>query len=121
MSRVGVSIHRWEFKQSLFDGSIVVYMDTVLEHEVAEVLVGLNKVIQHLQVLQFTPLTIVEDVEVVLVGVELHIFALSKQFLFLVSDGLVSFLKLLFLFLKTSDLFVDLFLHHGVKVLLLDL
>ena len=39
-------------------------MDAVLEHEVAEVLVRFHKVIQHLQVLQVTPLAVIEDVEV---------------------------------------------------------
>ena len=121
VSLVGIPIHGWELEEGLFDRAIVIHMDTVLEHEVAEVLVGLHKVIEHLQIFEISPLAVVEDVEVVLVRVEFHVLALVQKLCLLICNCLVSLLQLLFLLLQTPDLLVNLFLHHGVEVLLLDL
>ena len=63
------SCHGWEFEESLFDTAIVINMDGVLEHEVYEVRVGLDEVVQILQILQLASLFLVKDVKVVLRGV----------------------------------------------------
>ena len=57
--------HRWELKESLLDASIVVHMDGVFEHEIDEVGVGLDEVVQVLQILQLTTLLLIEDVKVI--------------------------------------------------------
>ncbi len=54
-------------------------MDGVLEHEVYEVRVGLNEVVQILQILQLASLLLVKDVKVVLRGVKFHVFDLLGQ------------------------------------------
>ena len=54
-------------------------MDGVLEHEVYEVGVGLDEVVQILQILQLASLLFVKDVKVVLRGVKLHVFDLLGQ------------------------------------------
>lgn len=45
---VCVSVHCWELEKSFFDGTIVIYVNSVFEHKVAEVLIRLYKVIEHL-------------------------------------------------------------------------
>ena len=89
-------------------------MNAVFEHEVAKVLIRFYKVIKHLQILQVSPLVVIKDVEVVLTRVQLHVLALVHQILFLICNGLISLLELLFLLLQTSNLFVDLLLHHSI-------
>ena len=96
-------------------------MDCVLEHEVAKVLVGLDEVVEHLKVLKVTPLTVIENIEAVLVCIQLHVLRLSHELVLLVHDCLVTLLQLLVLFLKRADLLVYLLLHHSVEILLLDL
>ena len=54
-------------------------MDGVLEHEVYEVGVRLDEVVQILQILQLASLLFVKDVKVVLRGVKLHVFDLLGQ------------------------------------------
>ena len=44
-------------------------MDGVFEHEVDKIWVGLDEIVEGLQVLEFFSLFLVEDIEVVLVGV----------------------------------------------------
>ena len=96
-------------------------MNRVFEHEVDEVGCWLDKLIQLLQVLQISPLLLVEYVEIVLRGVEIHILDLCSQVSLLFSNLLVPLLQLLLLVLKRSDLFVNLLLHHLIQILLLDL
>lgn len=120
LSLVGIAIHGWELEEGLLDATVVVDMDRVFEHEVAEVLVRLHEVVQHLQILQIAPLTIVEDVKAVLVRVQLHVLALIEQLGLLIHDRFVSLLELLLLLLQTADLLVYLLLHHCVQILLLN-
>ena len=94
-------------------------MYRVFEHEVDEVWGRLDEFIEKLQVLQFASLLLIEDVEVVFRSIQLHIFDLRRQIGLLFSYFLISFFELLFLFLKRSDLLVDLLFHHLVQVLLL--
>ena len=96
-------------------------MNGVLEHEVDEVGRRLDELIQLLQVLQLSPLLLVENVEIILGGVQLHVFDLGGQVGLLLGDLLVALLELLFLVLERADLLVDLLLHHLVQILLLDL
>lgn len=96
-------------------------MDGVLEHEVDEIGVGLDKLVQLLQVLELASLLLVEDVEVVFGGVQLHVFDIGQQVGLLLGDLLVPLFQLLLFLLQGTDLLVDLLLHHLVKVLLLDL
>ena len=51
-------------------------MDGIFEHEVDEVGSGLDEFIQLLQVLELASLLLIEDVEVILGGVQLHILDL---------------------------------------------
>ena len=96
-------------------------MNGVLEHEVDEVGRRFDELIQLLQVLQLSPLLLVENVEIILGGVQLHVLDLGGQVGLLLGDLLVAFLELLFLVLERADLLVDLLLHHLVQILLLDL
>ena len=96
-------------------------MDSILEHEVDEVGRRLDELVQLLQVLQLSPLLLVENVEIILGGVQLHVFDLGGQVGLLLGDLLVALLELLFLVLERADLLVDLLLHHLVQILLLDL
>ena len=96
-------------------------MNGVLEHEVDEVGRRLDELIQLLQVLQLSPLLLVENVEIILGGVQLHIFDLGGQVGLLLGDLLVALLELLFLVLERADLLINLLLHHLVQILLLDL
>ena len=96
-------------------------MNSVLEHEVDEVGRRLNELIQLLQVLQLSPLLLVENVEIILGGVQLHVLDLGGQVGLLLGDLLVALLELLFLVLERADLLVNLLLHHLVQILLLDL
>jgi len=74
-------------------------VDRVLKHEVDEVGVGLDKLVELLQVLQFASLLLVENIEVVFGGVELHVFHLRRQVCLLLANFLVSLLQFLLLFL----------------------
>mmetsp|Transcript_35519 Transcript_35519/g.43516 ORF Transcript_35519/g.43516 Transcript_35519/m.43516 type:complete len:256 (-) Transcript_35519:145-912(-) len=96
-------------------------MNGVLEHKVDEVGVGLDELVQLLQVAQLASLLLVENVEVVLRRVQLHILHLRCQISFLLRDLFVALFELLFLFLQRADLFIDLLFHHLVEVLLLNL
>ena len=96
-------------------------MDRILEHEVDEVGRRLDELVQLLQVLQLSPFLLVENVEIILGGVQLHVFDLGGQVGLLLGDLLVALLELLFLVLERADLLVNLLLHHLVQILLLDL
>ena len=96
-------------------------MNGVLEHEVDEVGRRLDELIQLLQVLQLSPLLLVENVEIILGGVQLHVLDLGGQVGLLLGDLLVALLELLFLVLERADLLINLLLHHLVQILLLDL
>ena len=87
-------------------------MNRVLEHKVDEVGSRLDELIELLEVLQLAALLFIEYVEVVLRSIKLHVFNLSCQIKFLISNLLISFFQLLFLFLERADFLVDLFLHH---------
>jgi hypothetical protein len=113
--------HRREFKERLLDASVVVNVDRVFEHEVDEVGVGLDELVELLQILQLASLLLVENVEVVFGGVELHVFDLRHQVCLLLANFLIALLQLFLLFLERSDFLVNLFLHHLVEVLLLNL
>ena len=115
------SSHGWELKECLFDAAVVVHVNRVFKHEVDEVWVGLDELIELLQVFELTTLLLVKNVEIVLRGVQLHVFELVGQIGLLLRDLLVALLQLLFLFLERADLLVDLLLHHLVKILLLNL
>ena len=52
-------------------------MYSVFKHEVDEVGRRLDELVQLLQVLQLSPLLLVENVEIILGGVQLHVFDLS--------------------------------------------
>lgn len=112
-------VERGEFEERLLDRAVVVDVDSVLEHEVHEVRVGLDELVQSLQVLQLLALLFVEDIEVVLVRVQLHVLDRRSQVVFLVDNFPVALLEFLFLVLETSDFLVNLLLHHLVQVLLL--
>ena len=43
-------------------------MDTVFEHEITKVLVGLDEVVQHLQILEISAFVVIEDIEIVVVN-----------------------------------------------------
>ena len=96
-------------------------MNSVLEHEVNEVRRRLDELVQLLQVLQLSTLLLVENIEIILGGVKLHVLDLGGQVGLLLGDLLVALLKFLFLVLERADFFVNLLLHHLVQVLLLDL
>ena len=57
--------HGWELEEGLLDAAVVIHVNRILEHEVDEVGVGLDELIQLLQVLDLSTLLLVEDVEVV--------------------------------------------------------
>ena len=113
--------HRWEFEECLFDAAVVIHMNRILEHEVDEVWVGLHELIQLLQVAQLAALLLIKDVEVVLAGVELHVLDLGCQICLLLRYLFIAFFEFLLLFLQGANLLVNLFLHHLVQVLLLNL
>lgn len=96
-------------------------MNRVFEHEVDEVWVGLDELVELLEVLELAALLLVEDVEVVLARVQLHVLYVRRQIGLLLRDLLVPLFQLLLFFLQRSDLLVDLLLHHLIEVLLLDL
>jgi len=96
-------------------------MNRILEHEVDKVGRWLHELIQLLEVFQFAALLLIEDVEVVLRGVQLHVLNLRGQISLLLGDLLVTLLQLLFLVLQRANLLVNLLLHHLVQILLLDL
>ena len=96
-------------------------MNSVLEHEVNEVRRRLDELVQLLQVLQLSTLLLVENIEIILGGVKLHVLDLGGQVGLLLGDLLVALLKFLFHVLERADFFVNLLLHHLVQVLLLDL
>ena len=75
-------------------------MDRVFEHEVDEVGRRLDELIQLLQVLQLTPLLLVENIEIILGSIKLHVFDLGRQISLLLGDLLVALLELLFLVLE---------------------
>ena len=95
-------------------------MDRVFEHEVDEVGRRLDEFVQLLQVFQLAPLSLIKDVEIVLRGIQLHVFALCCQICLLISDLLIPFLQLLFLLLERANLFIDLLFHHLIEILLLN-
>ena len=96
-------------------------MDGVLKHKVHEVGIGLNEFVQALQILKFFALLLVENVKVVLIRIEFHVFDGRLEVIFLVDDLPVTLLEFFLFLLETPDLFVNLLLHHLVEVLLLDL
>ena len=75
-------------------------MNGVFEHEVDEVGCRLDEFVQLLQVFQLAPLSFIKDVEVVLGGIQLHVFDLCCQICLLISYFLISLLQLLFLLLE---------------------
>ena len=95
-------------------------MDRILKHEVDEIRVWLHKLIQHLKVLQIAPLFLIEDIEIVFIRIELHVLVLLNEVGFSLRDLLITLLQLFLLFLQGSDLFINLFLHHLIKILLLN-
>ena len=95
-------------------------MDCVLKHVVKEVGVGLDKVIESLKLFDFTALLVVEEVKVYFIRVKFLVFHLNLQVSFLLCYFAVSLLQLFLLLLQRADFFIDLFLHHLVQVLLLD-
>ena len=96
-------------------------MDGVFEHKVDEVGIGLDELVELLEILELTTLLLVKNIEIVLRGVQFHVFELIGQIGLLLRDLLVALLQLLFLLLQRADLLVDLLLHHLVKILLLNL
>ena len=94
-------------------------MNRVFEHEVDEVGGRLDEVIELLQVFKLSAFLLIEYIEVILRGVELHILDLCSQVSLLLSNLLIPLLQLLLLVLKRSDLFVNLLLHHLIQILLL--
>jgi len=94
---------------------------SVLEHVVNEVGIGFDEVIQHLQLLNLLAFVVVEQIEVDLIAVQLHVLHRVDQILFLFKDLLIPLFELFLFLLKLSDLFIDLLLHHLVQVLLLDI
>ena len=96
-------------------------MDRILEHEVDKVGSWLHEFVQLLQILQFSALFLVENIEVVFGGVQLHVFDLGGQISLLLGNFLIALFKLLLLVLKRTNLLVDLLLHHLIQILLLDL
>ena len=75
-------------------------MNRVLKHEIDKVRGRFDEFIELLQIFELTALLFVEYVEIVLGGIKLHVFDLSCQIKFLISNLLITFLQLLFLFLK---------------------
>jgi len=94
---------------------------SVLEHVVNEVGIGFDEVIQHLQLLNLLAFVVVEQIEVDLIAVQLHVLHRVDQILFLFKNLLIPLFELFLFLLKLSDLFIDLLLHHLVQVLLLDI
>lgn len=74
-------------------------MNRILEHEVNEIGRWLHELVQLLQVLQLSALLLVENVEVVLRSIKLHVLDLGGQVSLLFGDLLVALLELLLLFL----------------------
>ena len=74
-------------------------MNRILEHEVNEIGRWLHELVQLLQVLQLSALLLVENVEVVLRCIKLHVLDLGGQVSLLFGDLLVALLELLLLFL----------------------
>lgn len=67
-------------------------MNRVLEHEVDEVGVRLDKLVELLQIAQLATLFLIEDVEVVLARVQLHVLHLRRKVSFLIANLLISLL-----------------------------
>jgi len=74
-------------------------MNRVLKHEVNEIWCRLDKLIQLLQVLKLSALLFVENVEIILRCVKLHVLYLGGEVGLLLGDFLVALLELLLLFL----------------------
>ena len=115
------SVERWELEQGLLDGSIVINMNSVLEHVVNKVWVWLDEVVKGAQNFQIFSLLLIEKVEANLILIELHFVDSRLEFVLLVLDHLFSLLDLLFLFLQLFDFLINLFFHHLEQVLVLDL
>ena len=65
-------------------------MYCVFEHEVNEVGIRLDEFIEHLEIFEISSLLFVENVEVILIGVKLHVLVLSDQIGLCLCDFLVA-------------------------------
>jgi len=92
--------HGRELEQCFFDTAVVIDVDSVLEHKIDEVGVGLDELVQLLEASQIAALLLIEDIEVVLASVQLHVLDLGRQISLLFTYLLIALLQLLFLLLK---------------------
>lgn len=96
-------------------------MNSVFKHVVQKVRIRLNKLIQSLKLLNLSTLLIIEEVEINLIRVKLLILHLNLKVLLLLTNLTIPLFQLLFLLLQTPYLFINLLLHHLVKILLLNI
>ena len=66
------SVERWELEQGLFDGSVVIDMNSILEHVVDEIRIWLDEVIKCAQNLEILSLLLMEQIEAYFILVKLH-------------------------------------------------
>ena len=95
-------------------------MDRIFEHVIEEVGIRFHIVIQTLQVLYLSALLLIKEIKIDLKRVKFLIFKLISQIPFLFDNLSIPLLQLLLLIMQRADLFVNLFLHHLIEVLLLD-
>lgn len=96
-------------------------MDGIFEHVVQEVGVWFYVVIERLQILDFSALLLVEQIEIYFEWVQFLIFDLISEVGFLFPNFSIAFFKLFLLIVQGSNFFVDLLFHHLVEVLLLNI
>ena len=95
-------------------------MDGVLEHVVDEVGIWFDEVVQHLQLFDLLPFVVIEQIEVDLITVQFHVLHRVNQVLLLFTYLFISLPQLFLLLLQLPNLFIDLFFHHLIQILLLD-
>jgi len=95
-------------------------VDRIFEHVIEEVGIRFHIVIQTLQVLYLSALLLIKEIKIDLKRVKFLIFKLISQIPFLFDNLAIPLLQLLLFIVQRADLFVNLFLHHLIEVLLLD-
>lgn len=96
-------------------------MDRVFEHVIHEVWIRFDEVIEYTEYFKISLLFLIVSVECHIVCIVIHACQCRSKVLSVGDNGLIPFLHLLFLLLKAFEFLVNLFLHHSVEILLLNL
>ena len=96
-------------------------MNGVLKHVIYEIGIWFHEVVEDLKHLEILLLPLIKSAKSHIIGIEFDRRNGLQEFLPIRDDGLVPLFHFFFLLLQTFQLLVDLFLHHGVEVLLLNL